>query len=418
MSKATQPPLKAPQNRQEPQLTIREHHEIKHGKGYSSFLVQGWKENGKWKRKKFKLRKDAERFVALKVVELENEGRSQRMVLSPLSDEQIQEAVEAFDQLGSTYSLKQAVTFFLKNHREPGFTIKMDEAYKTYLEEKESEGVRARTLVQSKSVLKQFDEVNNSPYVHEVTSQMLQSFLKDIRAKDGISPAKRKTWNNYRNELNLFFTWAGAQDLRTKRPWVFVNPVDDVHVFTAKQVAEQKPEVITTSTEDVEKMFSVLMRWRGGILVKCFALSYFAGIRPDGEMKRLSPREKELINLATGVIKIPANVSKTKEARQVTITKNLAKWLKAYPDTPIIPKNFDRLMKQARKHFELSHDETRHSFISYHVALNRSVGDAALQAGNSEAIVKKHYLNLYTVAEGKKFFKIIPDLKRRIAVRS
>ncbi|MEJ6718812.1 MAG: hypothetical protein QNK82_10005, partial [Akkermansiaceae bacterium] len=58
-------------------LTIKEHHEIKNGKGYSSSMVQGWKEDGKWKRKKFKLRKDAERFVALKQVELENQGRSQ-----------------------------------------------------------------------------------------------------------------------------------------------------------------------------------------------------------------------------------------------------------------------------------------------------------------------------------------------------
>ena len=413
-----QSPPNTPKNRQETQLTIREHHEVKNGKGYSSFLVQGWKENGKWKRKKFKNRKDAERFVALKVVELQNEGRSQRMVLSPLTDEQIQEAVEAFDQLGKTYSLKQAVTFFLENHREPGFTIKMGEAYKIYLEERASEGVRARTLIQSKSVLKQFVEAYDDPYVHQVTSQTLQSFLKSLRAKDGISPAKRKTWNNYRNELNHFFSWSGKQDLRTKRPWTFVNPVEDVHVFTAKQVAEQRPEVATTSVEDVEKIFSTLMRWRGGVLVKCFALAYFAGIRPDGEMKRLSPREKELINLATGMIKIPANVSKTKEARLVTVTENLSKWLKAYPDTPIIPKNFDRLMKQARKHFGLSHDETRHSFISYHVALNRSVGDAALQAGNSEAIVKKHYLNLYPSEEGHKFFEIIPDLKRRRAVSS
>ena len=34
--------------------------------------------------------------------------------------------------------------------------------------------------------------------------------------------------------------------------------------------------------------------------------------------------------------------------------------------------------------------EARHSFISYHVALHRSIGDAALQAGDSEGIVKRH----------------------------
>ncbi|MDB4759262.1 hypothetical protein OAF99_02865, partial [Akkermansiaceae bacterium] len=67
-------------------LTIKQHEEYKAGTRYTSFLVQGWKEGGKWKRKKFKVRKDAEIFVALKTVELENEGRAQRMILSPLTD--------------------------------------------------------------------------------------------------------------------------------------------------------------------------------------------------------------------------------------------------------------------------------------------------------------------------------------------
>jgi hypothetical protein len=61
-----------------------------------------------------------------------------------------------------------------------------------------------------------------------------------------------------------------------------------------------------------------------------------------------------------------------------------------------------------RKHFNLSHDEARHSFISYHVALHRSIGDAALQAGNSESIVKRHYLNTHSREEGREYFRLIP----------
>ena len=50
------------------------------------------------------------------------------------------------------------------------------------------------------------------------------------------------------------------------------------------------------------------------------------------------------------------------------------------------------------------------------VALHRSVGDAALQTGNSEAIVKLHYLTTHTQDEGSAFFRVTPDLKRRRAV--
>jgi hypothetical protein len=103
------------------------------------------------------------------------------------------------------------------------------------------------------------------------------------------------------------------------------------------------------------------------------------------------------------------------DAGNLSISDNLAAWLAIAPG-PIIPPNFDRLAKLTRKHFNLSHDEARHSFISYHVALHRSIGDAALQAGNSEAIVKRHYLNTHTQDEGSAFFRVTPDLKRRRAV--
>ncbi len=73
-----------------------------------------------------------------------------------------------------------------------------------------------------------------------------------------------------------------------------------------------------------------------------------------------------------------------------------------------VPKNLDHLAKRVRTHFKLSHDEVRHSFISYHVALHRSVGDASLQAENSESVVRDHYLNLCPREDGEAFLGIGP----------
>jgi len=42
------------------------------------------------------------------------------------------------------------------------------------------------------------------------------------------------------------------------------------------------------------------------------------------------------------------------------------------------------------------------------VAKFRSLGDAALQAGNSEAIIRKHYLDLKAPEEAAQFFAIRP----------
>jgi len=384
-------------------------------KGYTSHLVQGWKENGKWKRKQFKDEKEAERFAALKRVEVENQGRKQRWLLCPLTDQQIDEAVKAFDQLGTTYTLAQAVEFFLKHHRPPDYTIRLSDAQDLYLDDKKRDGIRPRTLKAIKSVLGQFITEIHDSWTHEVAAPAVESFLRGLRAKDGISPATRKTWNNYRNDLHAFFEWCASPDASTNRPFLFENPVSTVRKFSANQVREQQnPKSETTATENVIRLFSALWRWREGVMLRYFAYLYFAGIRPD-ELKAMAKREAELVNLKTRTITIPANVSKTKQERQVRICDALAAWLAIAPPA-ILPTNFDRLAKQVRRHFKLTHDEPRHSFISYHVALNRSIGDAALQAGNSETIVRRHYLNTHSQEEGQAFFSIFPDVRLRRAI--
>jgi hypothetical protein len=51
----------------------------------------------------------------------------------------------------------------------------------------------------------------------------------------------------------------------------------------------------------------------------------------------------------------------------------------------------------------------RHTFISMFVAKFRSLGEASLQAGNSESIIRKHYLELKSEAEAAQFFGILPE---------
>jgi hypothetical protein len=385
-------------------------------KGYTFFLVQGWKENGKWQRRQFKNSSEAERFAAIKRVEMENQGRAQRMVLSPLTDEQHEIALRAFDKLAGIYSLDDAVSFFLKHHRPPEFTIRLSDATALYISEKEHDGLRPRSIHGIDWTLKLFRTATDNPYVHEITQQQVESFLKGLRGKNGKDKASRRSWEIHRIALNGFFKWCGESNVSTNRPFTFSNPAATVRKFSSRQVREEqdaKPN--TTAPADVQKIFSLLMRWRGGALVRPYALLYFAGIRPS-ELNRFSGRERELINLKTRTITIPAKVSKTKHDRQVAISENLAAWLNAFPGN-VIPTNYEALNKKARKHFKLTHDEQRHSFISYHVALHRSIGDAALQAGNSESIVKRHYLNTHSQEEGKEFFGIIPDLATRRAVQ-
>ena len=389
------------------------------GVEYFNYIVRGWREGGKWQRKQFSDREKAEAFADSVNVNLKNAGRKRRLVLTALDEDRIHQAENAFNDLGDAYTLDDAVAFFLKHNRPPDFTITVLDGLKIYLDEKEIEGVRTPTTKKTSMILKSFAAYAGNPLVHTVTGQSVTGYLKSLRSIDGVTTAKKKTWNNHRNELASFFLWARKQDLATNRPWTFSNPTEHVAVHAAKRVAEQRPDIATTSPEKTRELFSYLINYKEGRLVKWFAIAYFAGVRPStdqGELAKLSDREGELINLSTGRIMIPADAAKTKDARPIVISANLAAWLKAYEAFPIMPANFKNDARTIRKKFDLQNDETRHSFISYHVAVGRSIGDTALQAGNSERMIKKHYLNHHSEAEGKAFFSIVPGPSKSEAV--
>jgi hypothetical protein len=89
-------------------------------------------------------------------------------------------------------------------------------------------------------------------------------------------------------------------------------------------------------------------------------------------------------------------------------------WLTAYPldRFAILPPNLPNLHREVFQEFELGHDILRHTFISMFVGKFRSVGKAALQAGNSEEVIRKFYLDLKSREEGERFFAINPAAKQ------
>jgi hypothetical protein len=246
-------------------------------------------------RKQFFDRTKAESFVAIKRVAMENKGRAQQMILSTLTQEQHDRAADAFARLGTTDTLPEVVEFFLKHHRPPEFTIRAKDAFKLYIDDKERDGVRDRTLIAIKSALNQFITETNDPWIHEVTAANVESYLRGLRAKNGTDKATLKTWNNYRNDLNGFFSWCATPDAGTNRPFTFENPVGGVRKFSARQVREgqdAKPE--TTDTKDVLRIFSTHMRWRGGVMTRYFEGSEFFRTIPDVKRRRavLVPEKK------------------------------------------------------------------------------------------------------------------------------
>ena len=198
------------------------------------------------------------------------------------------------------------------------------------------------------------------------------------------------------------------------------NPILEVPKFKVKKA---RGTADTLSAQEAQEFMHWLESYQGpqnkdgtfwgqpGCMVPYYALTLFAGIRPDwkdGEIKKLQAKD---FRFDTGVILVEPEVSKVNEKRTIKIQPNLKRWLEQYPieDYPILPtRRFRDLWVDVRKERKLTHDVMRHTFISMTVGAFRSVGDASLQAGNSEAVIRKHYLDLKSVEEADVFWGIVP----------
>jgi hypothetical protein len=366
---------------------------------YEFWHVQGVDHNGKRIRKKFSDEQKAKSWMAAKGIELTNQGRKMHSVVTELSQEQIKEAEICVGRLGGKYTLTACVDYYLQHFHEPDFKRSLSEASVDFRGALEGQ-VRDRTLVQLKSTLGQFERFMGNCDLHEITHEDVERYLRSLRAKDGVNPASRKTWNNYRADLHLFFEWCADK----QRRWLSENPAADVTRF---KIDREHIEVL--NLKRARSVMDYVAKSKEGKLARYFAIALFAGVRPGGELEKLA-ENPELVDLGNKVIRITPAISKTGKARQIPIRPNLFKWLKRFPGE-ILPPNSDRGLKTIRKEFQLAHDVCRHTFISMHVAAFNSFADAAIESGNSEKIIRDHYHNVSVKPDAQAFWKILPPTK-------
>ena len=362
------------------------------------FRVSGWLD-GKRVRKNFPSRAEAEaERQTLDVQRLQTETGI-RTAATRLTDGQLQDAEAAFRRLADVgHSLLFCVDFTVANYRAPEKQKALADAVTEYVIAKEHEFAQGHLstpqIKRIRSDLKRLKEHFAGKTAAEISSASLVAFFE--MGRPGL-----KTYNNRRGIVSTFFKFA------FHRGWVAENPVLKV---PHHRIRRRRGAAKTMTADDASKLMEHLEKFEGGRWVPYFALCLFAGIRPgvpDGEISKL---QRDAVNLKGGFIAISAEVSKIREPRKITIQPNLAAWLRAYPleKFPLVVGNFQQRCSALRKKFSLSHDVMRHTFISMFVAKFRSIGEAAIQAGNSESIIRKHYLDMKTTEEAEAFFGILP----------
>ena len=373
--------------------------------GITSWRVAGWL-HGVRIRKNFKTKEEAAAEKAALELNALQAASGLRATATSLSNEQIREAEAVFRRLeGRTRSLGFYVDFALTNYRDPVRDISVADAAKEYVALREADfkqgNLSKRQFTSYRCELRALEIWFRGKTVAELTAQALTEFFKR-------GNASKKSYNNRRGLISAFLKHGLLKD------WVGENVITKVPYF--RGVGHRRGSAPTLNVKQCADIMTWAEENHGGALVPFIALCLFAGIRPDLYEGEISKLEAKDVRLDTGVILIEPHVSKVRMKRSVTIQPNLAAWFRAYPleEFPIMPYAFRRLRLKFRKQFGLSHDILRHTFISMFVGKFRSMGEAALQAGNSESIIRKHYLDLKSTAEAEQFFSILP--KRRAAL--
>ncbi len=375
--------------------------------------------DGKAIRKNFKTRDLAVSFreqLDVKYLNGESEGQT---VWTTLTHDQNRDAIAAVNllkKLKSNKSLTFVTRYFLEHYKEAAETMSVKDAVEEYYSEKARD--QERNIIsrrQVRAIKFELDKLKDhfaGRIIGEIRGEELREYLNMPLGRSAEVPSL-KTWNNRRGYLSTFFKFC------LYKKYVAENPVLEVPQFKVKKT---RGTASTLSASEAKELMHWLETYRGcqnkdgsywgqpGCMVPYFALTLFAGIRPDWKDGEICKMDDSAIHFHTNVILIEPSVSKVNEKRTIKMQPNLKAWLENYPLSkfPILPPRIRDHLVEIRKKWTLPHDVMRHTFISMTVGAFRSVGDASLQAGNSEAIIRKHYLDLKSVEEADAFWGIVP----------
>ena len=250
------------------------------------------------------------------------------------------------------------------------------------------DGAGGRHLASMRTVLNRFAAACPGPIL-DVTSAQVDDWLRGLN----VSASSRNTMLRY---VNLLFAFALERN----------------HLPEGRATAPAQLRMVRTVASDVRVFTPAQMRAilhaAPPHLVPLLAVGAFSGIR----MAELARLDWIAIDLDRRIIEIRAGQAKTASRRVIPVTDNLAAWLAPLPRRGRVLASGE-FIKEATSlaralGIEWPRNVLRHSFISYRIAIVKSADQVALEAGNSPAIIFRHYRELTTEPVAAEWFSILP----------
>ena len=196
--------------------------------------------------------------------------------------------------------------------------------------------------------------------------------------------------------------------------WLKQNPIDQIE-FT--KIVNDGVEVIAPSF--VEKLlFDALANDPG--LVPWHVFTFFAGVRPEGEMSKLLWTDVHL-DAKEHHVTIRPSVAKKRRKRWIDLSANALTWLEAYRsqggrmEGAVVPFSASTLRRKRRRNALAAGLEkwpqqgARHTYCSCWLRQHGDINKLVLQAGHQSAqTLWDHYYQAVTPADAAAFWSIFP----------
>jgi len=285
--------------------------------------------------------------------------------------------------------LRSAVEEFLRRTSGVTLGIKMAQVVEELIAAKEQDGMSRRYRLQLQSILGIFAKAFPGPIMH-VKAEDIDSWLRASK----LAPISR---NNRLTVVRVLFNFA------KQRNYVPASEKSAAEMVAKVKVKSADAEVFTP--EEMEKLLLAAPE----ILIPFLAIGGFAGLRV-AEISRL---DWKAVDMERRMIQLRADQAKTASRRIVPMSDNLVAWLNLVKDRegPVMTqKALGRKATVLARKIGLSwpNNVLRHSYISYRVATIHNANQVALEAGNSPAIIFKHYRELVTGGAAGEWFSIMP----------
>ena len=296
-------------------------------------------------------------------------------------------------------SLESAVKTFASRYFLAGPKKTVSEVFTEFLEDRRQTGVSKVYLRDLQSRLGTFAGAFQMP-IGQVQASTVRDWLRSLRGPSG-DPLTIRSRVNYCRVLGSLFQFARRQK------YIDRELAEEIAEIDVGRPAPTKTGIFTP--DQMERM----MRNCPDDLIPPLAIAGFCGLR-IAEVTRLDWKD---VDLRTGFITVGADKAKTASRRIVPIPPNLRAWLERLvkPEGPVNPSTDDRGLNHrlvrgpaGKAGVAWVKNGLRHSFCSYRLAQTGDAARTALEAGNSPAMIFRHYRELVTPEQAEAWFGILP----------